>query len=179
MAARNFVLGAVLKSRKSKSTHDDDAHLFRTDVCNRVEPQPVQCARPIERAGGGERGPVARLYRVDDARRCLGLCDRLRPQSSHRARHRQLQINVRNCSRLRSNFTSIRAGWSLGIRCGRETIIVADKNLVEAERRASRREAELRTRRVSGVPACVRVVTIDPTGWSIGPYLATRLAETP
>ena len=42
-------------------------------------------------------------------------------------------------------FTSIRAGWSLGIRCGREIIIVADKDLAEAERRASRREAELRT----------------------------------
>lgn len=75
-------------------------------------------------------------------------------------------------------FTSIRAGWSLGIRCGRETIIVADKDLTEAERRASRREVELRTHYAPGMPACVRVVTIDPTGRLVTPDLARRLAGT-
>ncbi len=49
-----------------------------------------------------------------------------------------------------ASFTSIRAGWSLGIRCGRENIIVADKDLAEAERRALRREAELRTHYSAG-----------------------------
>ena len=72
--------------------------------------------------------------------------------------------------------TTIRAGWSLGIRCGRETIIVADKGLAEAERRASWREAELRTHYQPKMPACVRVVTIDPSGRLVTPELARRLA---
>jgi hypothetical protein len=75
-------------------------------------------------------------------------------------------------------FTSIRAGWSLGIRCGRETIIVADQDLAEAEGRVSQREAELRTHYRPEMPACVRVVTIDPTGRSVTPELARPLAET-
>jgi hypothetical protein len=41
--------------------------------------------------------------------------------------------------------TTVRAGWSLGIRCGRENIIVADRNLAAAEHRARQREAELRS----------------------------------
>jgi hypothetical protein len=75
-------------------------------------------------------------------------------------------------------FTSIRAGWSLGVRCGRENIIVADKDLAEAERRALRREVELRTQYLPGMPACVRVVTIDPTGRFVTPELARHLAGT-
>ena len=75
-----------------------------------------------------------------------------------------------------ASFTSIRAGWSLGIRCGRENIIVADKDLAEAERRASRREAELRTHYVPEMPMCFRVVTIDPGGRSVTPELARHLA---
>ena len=74
--------------------------------------------------------------------------------------------------------TTIRAGWSLGIRCGRENIIVADKDLAEAERRASRREVELRTHFQPEMPACVRVVTIDPSGRFVTPELARRLAGT-
>lgn len=77
-----------------------------------------------------------------------------------------------------ASFTTIRGGWSLGIRCGRENIIVADKNFAEAERIASWREAELRTHYVPDLPACVRVVTIDPTGRSIAPELAKQLAGT-
>ena len=63
-----------------------------------------------------------------------------------------------------AHLTSVRAGWSLGIRCGRENIIVADRDLVEAERRAQRREFELRTRYGRDIPECVRVVTVDPSG---------------
>ena len=61
-------------------------------------------------------------------------------------------------------FTSIRAGWSLGIRCGREIIIVAEKILADAESRAIRRETELREVYVRDMPACVRVVMVDPNG---------------
>jgi hypothetical protein len=75
-------------------------------------------------------------------------------------------------------FTSIRAGWSLGIRCGRETVIVAEKDLAEAERSALRREVELRTHYLPDMPACFRVVTIDPSGRSVAPELARQLAGT-
>ena len=75
-------------------------------------------------------------------------------------------------------LTSIRAGWSLGIRCGRENIIVAEKGLAEAEHRALRREVELRTHYVPDMPACFRVVTIDPSGRSVAPELARQLAGT-
>ncbi len=60
--------------------------------------------------------------------------------------------------------TTIRGGWSLGIRCGRENIIVADRNLADAEHRARQREAELRTLYVPDMPPCARVVTVDPNG---------------
>jgi hypothetical protein len=67
-------------------------------------------------------------------------------------------------------LTSIRAGWSLGIRCGRENIIVADRDLVEAERRALRRESQLRTEYVRDMPDCVRVATVDPSGRIVPPW---------
>jgi hypothetical protein len=38
-------------------------------------------------------------------------------------------------------FTSIQAGWSLGIRCGHENIVVAEKTLAGAEQAATRRGA--------------------------------------
>lgn len=46
-------------------------------------------------------------------------------------------------------MTGIRGGWSLAFRCGRESIIVADRDLAEAERRAVAREVELRERYVT------------------------------
>lgn len=66
-------------------------------------------------------------------------------------------------------MTTVRGGWSLGIRCGRENIIVADRNLAEAEQRARRREAELRERYVPDMPPCARVVTVDPNGIVVPP----------
>jgi hypothetical protein len=61
-------------------------------------------------------------------------------------------------------LTTVRGGWSLGIRCGGENIIAADRNLAEAERRAHNREIELRERYVPGMPPCARIVTVDPNG---------------
>jgi hypothetical protein len=68
-------------------------------------------------------------------------------------------------------LTTVRGGWSLGIRCGRENIIVADRNLAEAERRAITREAELRGLYVQDMPPCLRLVTVDPNGTVVMPQL--------
>jgi hypothetical protein len=74
-------------------------------------------------------------------------------------------------------FTSIRAGWSLGIRCGRENIIVARKDLADAERSANRREIDLRANYVPNMPPCARVVTIDPNGAIILPTVGYSIAN--
>jgi hypothetical protein len=66
-------------------------------------------------------------------------------------------------------LTSVRGGWSLGIRCGNENIIVADRHLAEAEQRARRRELELRERYVRDMPPCERAVTVDPNGAVVVP----------
>lgn len=66
-------------------------------------------------------------------------------------------------------LTTVRGGWSLGIQCGRENIIVADRDLAEAERRALKREAELRKLYVPNMPPCARIVTVDPNGAIVRP----------
>ena len=66
-------------------------------------------------------------------------------------------------------FTTIRAGWSFGLRCGRENIVVAAKDLGEAEQAAAQRERELRQLYVPDMPACLRVVMVDPIGAIIAP----------
>jgi hypothetical protein len=68
-------------------------------------------------------------------------------------------------------MTTVRGGWSLGIRCGRENVVVADRDLAQAEERARRREADLRERYVPDMPACERVVTVDPNGAIVMPQL--------
>src|SRR5262245_58816930 len=68
-----------------------------------------------------------------------------------------------------ARFTTIRAGWSLGIRCGRENIVVAARTLADAEQAALSREVELRQIYVTDMPACRRVVTIDPQGTVMAP----------
>src|SRR5262245_28638308 len=51
-------------------------------------------------------------------------------------------------------LTSVRAGWSLAFRCGNENIIVAERNLADAEQLARRQEVELRAVYVPDMPAC-------------------------
>ena len=69
-------------------------------------------------------------------------------------------------------FTAIRAGWSLAIRCGDETIMAAEKTLIEAEQAAIDRELELRRRYRPDLPPCVRLVSIDPSGAIVAPHVA-------
>jgi hypothetical protein len=66
-------------------------------------------------------------------------------------------------------FTTIREGWSLAFRCGSENIIVAEKNLADAEQLARRQERDLRAIYVPNMPACVRTVTVDPSGAVVVP----------
>lgn len=63
-----------------------------------------------------------------------------------------------------ASFTSIRAGWSLGVRCGSENIIVAARSQADAERAAHNREMEMRHVYMIEMEPCRRVVTIDPNG---------------
>ena len=61
-------------------------------------------------------------------------------------------------------FTSVQAGWSLGIRCGQENILASDHALENAERMARERELELRYVHGAALGPCRRVVTVDPRG---------------
>ena len=61
-----------------------------------------------------------------------------------------------------------RAAWVLGVRCGRENILVADKILANAELAALNRETELRNVYAKSMPSCVRIVTVDPDGMVVG-----------
>lgn len=72
--------------------------------------------------------------------------------------------------------TRIRAGWSLAMRCGSENIIAAEKTLTAAEGAAVRREHELRTVYVQDMPACRRVLTVDPLGLILMPDSELGLA---
>jgi hypothetical protein len=85
--------------------------------------------------------------------------------------NRAIHLAISNCKIMSgaalgcgAYLTTVRGGWSLAIRCGSENITAADRNLAEAERRALRRESELRARYVPGMPPCARVVTVDPNG---------------
>jgi hypothetical protein len=71
-----------------------------------------------------------------------------------------------------ASFTTVRAGWSLGLLCGDETIIAAATERADAERIAINREIELREVYGRDMPPCVRVVTVNPDGIVIAPPVA-------
>jgi hypothetical protein len=92
--------------------------------------------------------------------------------------NRAIRFAIKNCRAMSgmelgcgAYLTTIRGGWSLGIRCGRENIIVADRDLAEAERRATTREAELRALYVPDMAPCARLATVDPNGAVAMPQL--------
>jgi hypothetical protein len=93
--------------------------------------------------------------------------------------YRAIFLAIRNCKAAYKKeigcgayMTTVRGGWSLAIRCGRHVILVADRNLAEAERQAVAQESELRERYAVDMSPCARVVTVDPSG-----AIAARDAE--
>jgi hypothetical protein len=65
--------------------------------------------------------------------------------------------------------TFVRQGWSLVFRCGTENILVAEKELADAQWAAFRQERDLRARYVPNMPACERTLTVDPQGEIVPP----------
>ena len=59
---------------------------------------------------------------------------------------------------------SIENGWLLGTRCGTRSILSSGTTRAEAEEDANRREKNMRRDFVPNLPACSRVVFVDPTG---------------
>jgi hypothetical protein len=53
-----------------------------------------------------------------------------------------------------SRITTIRGGWSIGMRCGNRSIFVAEETLAKAEQAAINREIELRQLYAPGMPLC-------------------------
>jgi len=88
---------------------------------------------------------------------------------SHPLINRAIVIAIENCNAMSGmqpgcggEMTSIRAGWTLGFRCGPHNILVADHDLDEAERRAFNREVALRDHYYPDMPPCARLVTVTP-----------------
>jgi hypothetical protein len=75
-------------------------------------------------------------------------------------------------------FTAIRGGWSLGIRCGDQIIMSAERTLIEAEQAAIDRELELRRFYRPDLPPCIRLVSIEPSGAVVAPYVAELVRVT-
>ncbi|WP_157100035.1 hypothetical protein [Rhodoplanes sp. Z2-YC6860] len=59
---------------------------------------------------------------------------------------------------------SIENGWLLGTRCGTRSILSSGMTRAEAEQDADRREKNMRRDYVPNLPACRRVVAVDPAG---------------
>jgi len=72
-------------------------------------------------------------------------------------------------------MTSIRAGWSLALRCGDSTILAAAKTLRDAEQQAVDRELELRRVYRPQMPPCVRLMSVDPHGAVVAPNVTDLL----
>ena len=67
----------------------------------------------------------------------------------------------------------IQGGWILATRCGDTNILVAERQLADAERAARERETDLREHYARDLPPCRRVLTVNPRG---GVMVATSQA---
>ena len=90
---------------------------------------------------------------------------------------------IRNCRAMSgrpigcgARFTATRAGWSVAMLCGDTPIMAARKQLADAEHAVADREIELRQVYLRDMPQCVRIVTVDPNGAVVEPYVqASRI----
>ena len=85
--------------------------------------------------------------------------------------HQAITEAMTNCvamsgPKLGCGYTSktIQGGWMLGVRCGSENILAANKSLANAELAAFNRETVLR-QDGRKMPTCFRWVTVDPDGF--------------
>ena len=69
---------------------------------------------------------------------------------------------------------AIQGGWVLATRCGSTNILVAERQLADAERAARERETDLREHYARDLPPCRRVLTVNPRG---GVMVATSQDE--
>lgn len=63
-----------------------------------------------------------------------------------------------------AQFTVIRAGWTVAVRCGSANIIAAEPSVAAAERAAAGRETALRLAQGGQMLPCIRIVTVSPSG---------------
>ena len=89
---------------------------------------------------------------------------------------RAIAFAIRDCKMMSrrvlgcgAKFTTVRAGWSVAVLCGDETIIAAAALLADAERLAINREIELRNIYRRNMPPCVRVATVNSNGVVVAP----------
>ena len=83
---------------------------------------------------------------------------------------RALAKAISNCKeKYRGNIgcgyqhAAMRRGWSLAFRCGEENILVAERALADAVKRAKVRDQELRML-YTNLPTCRLLVSVDPYG---------------
>ncbi|HJZ33293.1 MAG TPA: hypothetical protein VKF35_19395 [Hyphomicrobiaceae bacterium] len=57
-----------------------------------------------------------------------------------------------------------KGGWILATRCGDTNIVVAERQLADAERAARERETDLKEHYARNLPPCRRVLTVNPRG---------------
>ena len=72
-----------------------------------------------------------------------------------------------------------RGGWIIGFRCGDRIILATGDDLKDAEATALNREIDLKQLYVPDLPACQRVLTVDPRGvvTTASPRLSDRHGE--
>jgi len=63
-----------------------------------------------------------------------------------------------------AEFAATRGGWIIGLRCDDYRILVAENELKDAETVALDREIDLKQLYVPDLPACHRVLTVNPGG---------------
>ena len=63
-----------------------------------------------------------------------------------------------------AEFAASRGGWIIGVRCDDYKILATGKDLKDAEVTVLNREIDLKQLYVPDLPACHRVLTVDPRG---------------